>query len=99
MTYAHSEYKGEDEPEERGTNPMKKLKVLRTIAGFSQWDLTAKTGIPAYRISLFETGRIKPKSDELKTLSDALGVTPKVLLDEDTIIIKDGQVVTQNENE
>jgi len=77
---------------------MRKLKILRTISGLSQWDLTAETGIPAYRISLFETGRIEPNSDELKTLSDALGVTPKVLLDED-IIIKDGQVVTQNESE
>ncbi len=76
---------------------MRKLKVLRTIAGLSQWDLTATTGIPAYKISLFETGRIEPKSDELKTLSDALGVTPKVLLDEE-IIIKDGQVVMHNES-
>jgi len=73
---------------------MKKLKVLRTIAGLSQWDLTAETGIPAYRISLFETGRIEPNSDELKILSRALGVTPKVLSDED-FIIKDGQVVTR----
>ncbi len=77
---------------------MRKLKVLRTIAGLSQWDLTAETGIPAYKISLFETGRIEPNSDELKTLSDALGVTPKVLLDEE-IIIKDGQVVMQNESQ
>ena len=65
---------------------MRKLRVLRTIAGLSQWDLTATTGIPAYKISLFETGRIKPKSDELKILSDALGVTPKVLLDEEVIL-------------
>ncbi len=65
---------------------MRKLKVLRTIAGLSQWDLTAKTGIPAYKISLFETGRIEPKSDELKILSNALGVTPKVLSDEEIIL-------------
>ena len=77
---------------------MRKLKVLRTIVGLSQWDLTAETGIPAYRISLFETGRIEPNADELKILSKALGVTPKVLSDED-FIIKDGQVVTQNESE
>ena len=65
---------------------MRNLKVLRTIAGLSQWDLTAETGIPAYKISLFETGRIEPKSDELKILSKALGVTPKVLLDEEVIL-------------
>ena len=65
---------------------MRKLKVLRAVAGITQMDLTATTGIPAYKISLFETGRIKPKSDELKILSDALGVTPKVLLDEEVIL-------------
>jgi len=59
-----------------------KLRIIRTIKNITQWDLTDATGIPNYRISLFEKGRIAPNPDELAAISKALGVTPDQLLDE-----------------
>jgi len=73
---------------------MKTLKILRSIVGDTQLDVQRKTGIADWKLSLFESGYKKPTRKELLALSDALGVTPNVLLDEE-IIIKDGQVVTQ----
>ncbi len=61
---------------------MNKLRIIRTIKNITQWDLTEATGIPNYRISLFEKGRIAPNPDELAALAKALGVTPDQLLDE-----------------
>jgi len=61
---------------------MKKLKLIRTIKGMSQWDLAVQTGIRNYRLSLFENGRIEPKADELKALAKALETTVELLVDE-----------------
>ena len=49
------------------------LKLLRTIRGFSQYDLTMKTGIHQSRISLFENGYTDLKPEERTKLAKALG--------------------------
>jgi transcriptional regulator with XRE-family HTH domain len=72
-------------------NVMKSLKVVRIIGGYTQWDLSKKTGIPNYKISLFENGRISPSHQELGQLSQALGTTVEVL-EQMEIKIEDGFV-------
>ena len=62
---------------------MRKLKLIRTIQGLSQWDLAAQSGIRNYRLSLLENGRVEPKDEELEALAKALGTTVELLVDED----------------
>ena len=54
---------------------LKRLKIERLKQGVKQWDLSQKTSIPNYRLSNLETGRAKPKPEELSILAAALGVT------------------------
>jgi len=53
---------------------MKYIRLLRLMNEESQWDLSMKTGIPNYRISLIENGRAEPTTAERKALARALGV-------------------------
>ncbi|MBL6978160.1 MAG: helix-turn-helix transcriptional regulator [Desulfobacteraceae bacterium] len=55
------------------------LKVLRTMRGYTQFDLTLKTGIRQSRISLMENGYIEPKRDEHQKIAKVLGVNGKDL--------------------
>ena len=59
-----------------------KLKLARIVKGISQWDLSQKTGIPNYRISLIENLRVEPKPEELKSLAEALETTPQAIKEE-----------------
>ena len=61
---------------------MKKLRLIRTIKGLSQWDLAAQSGIRNYRLSLLENGRVEPKAEELEALAEVLGTTVELLVDE-----------------
>ncbi len=61
---------------------MKKLKLTRIDKDISQWDLSQTTGIPNYRISLIENGRVEPKPEELKALAEALQTTPQAIEEE-----------------
>ena len=73
---------------------MKILRVLRAIQGNTQMAMTQKTGIPDWKISLFEAGFRTPNKLELVKLSDAFGVSPELL--QSTIKIEGGElVVTQ----
>lgn len=63
---------------------MRKLKIARIMRGMTQWDLAARTGIPNYRISLIENGRVEARSEELAKLAETLGTTPKALNQEMT---------------
>ena len=58
---------------------MKQLKLTRIVKDISQWDLSQQTGIPNYRISLIENGRVEPKPEELKALAKALGTTTEAI--------------------
>ncbi len=52
------------------------LKEARFRRGFAQFDLRVKTGIHQSKISLFETGRMTPRKDEIEKLTKALGLNP-----------------------
>ena len=64
---------------------MLNFKIIRITRGVSQWDLSRETGIPNYRISLIENGRVQPKQEELELLAESLGTTVDVLNDSDQI--------------
>jgi len=64
---------------------MLNLKLLRISKGVSQWDLSQKTGIPNYKISLIENGRVQPKQKELEELAKALGSTVAILASKETL--------------
>ncbi len=64
---------------------MKKLKLTRISKDISQWDLSQTTGIPNYRISLIENGRVQPKAEELEALATALGTTAEAITATDFI--------------
>ncbi len=64
---------------------MKKLKLTRIDKDISQWDLSQTTGIPNYRISLIENGRVQPKAEELEALAAALGTTAEAITATDFI--------------
>ena len=59
-----------------------KLKLTRITKHISQWDLSQQTGIPNYRISLIENGRVEPKPEELILLAEALGTTVAAIEDD-----------------
>lgn len=64
---------------------MKKLKLTRIDKDISQWDLSQTTGIPNYRISLIENGRVEPKPEELEALAAALDTTAEAIASTDFI--------------
>ena len=64
---------------------MLNLKIIRIRKGVSQWDLSQMTGIPNYRISLIECGRVQPKQKELEELATALGSTVAILASTETL--------------
>jgi len=55
---------------------------MRITKRVSQWDLSQQTGIPNYRISLIENGRVEPKPEELILLAEALGTTVEAIEDD-----------------
>ena len=57
-----------------------RLRIARERAGLSQSDLAEKAGFQASAISHFETGRRSPSFENLRRLSDALGVTTDYLI-------------------
>ena len=59
-----------------------RLKLKRITKHISQWDLSQQTGIPNYRISLIENGRVEPKPEELTLLAEALGTTVEAIEDD-----------------
>ena len=54
-------------------------KIFRMIREKSQFEVSLETGIPSYRISSIENGRVTPTPDELAKLAEALQTTPEVL--------------------
>lgn len=52
------------------------LKEARFKRGLAQFDLRIRTGIHQSKISLFETGRVVPRRDEIERLAKALNLRP-----------------------
>jgi transcriptional regulator with XRE-family HTH domain len=57
-----------------------RLRDLRTNAGFSQADLTKRSGVPKTMLSRYENDHILPSISTLGRLADALEVHASVLL-------------------
>ena len=55
---------------------MTRLQFWRSERHLNQIELAAETGVPRYRIQLFEQGIATPYSDEQDRLAIALGVKP-----------------------
>jgi transcriptional regulator with XRE-family HTH domain len=51
------------------------LKFQRLRRDLTQWELAVRAGIPPYRISDFERGRVEPRPDEAARLRAALSST------------------------
>ena len=69
------------------------LKIVRIKKGVSQWDLSQETGIPNYRISLIENGRVQPRLGEVEALAKALGTTVKAITDKGEDLVSEASVI------
>lgn len=56
------------------------IKKFRIAAGLTQTELANKIGTQQFRISLWESGKVKPSINMLIKLSVALGVTVNDLI-------------------
>jgi len=63
----------------------KRLRELRRQANLSQADLSKIVGVHSIHISRYERGISKPKSEALKRLAEALGVTTDYLIEGKTV--------------
>ncbi len=58
-----------------------KIKELRVRKGFSQAELSDKSGLSLRTIQRIENGETEPRGDSLKRLTAALGVSPDEIVD------------------
>lgn len=63
-------------------NISENIKKLRKDAGFTQQELSKKTGLSIASIQGYEQGKYKPKIEQLKKIATALNVPVSVFLDE-----------------
>lgn len=56
---------------------MNRLRAWRIDRNLSQYDLSAVTGIPRWRIQLLESAIQIPNKDEVENLAQALGLKPE----------------------
>lgn len=61
-----------------------RIRKIRTEKGLSQADLGSMVGLTADRIQKYENGARKPKTDLLKQIASALGVSTLALVDPNT---------------
>ena len=62
----------------RREKPLSNLKRIRMFdRGISQFDLAQKSGIHPSRISLLESDSVMPSMNEMKRISEALGMLPE----------------------
>ena len=83
-----------------------RLREARTKSGFSQADLTKRSGVPKTMLSRYENDHILPSISTLGRLADALEVQTSVLLGNGSAIsvafsdaLRDGGVVLVSEDE
>lgn len=56
-------------------NATKKMKIVRTLAGIRQIDISLKTGIPCSSLSLFENELKRPTDKQARAINKVLGET------------------------
>ena len=58
-----------------------KIKALRNRKGYSQEELSEKTGLSLRTIQRIENGETEPRGDSLKRLAETFGVSPDEIVD------------------
>ncbi len=66
------------------------LSVYRVWAGMSQQDLADASGVARNTISRLEKGHQPPRPSTVRKLADALGTTPRDLMDFETLRVAGG---------
>lgn len=60
-----------------------KIKIMRKSRGMTQLDLAIKAGLSPSAVAMYETGKRKPKYEQLEALADVFNVPMSAFLDED----------------
>lgn len=74
-----------------------RIRLYRQQKGFSQAELAEKAQVNNKSLSRYELGTSIPPADALKSLADALGVSSDALLSDDTVSIKDKELLQKFE--
>lgn len=74
-----------------------RIRLYRQQKGFSQAELAEKSQVNNKSLSRYELGSSIPPADALKNIADALGVSSDALLNDDTVSIKDKELLKKFE--
>jgi len=74
-----------------------RIRLYRQQKGLSQAELAEKAQVNNKSLSRYELGSSIPPADALKNIADALGISSDALLNDDTISIKDKELLKKFE--
>jgi len=74
-----------------------RIRLYRQQKGLSQAELAEKSQVNNKSLSRYELGSSIPPADALKNIADALGVSSDALLNDDTVSIKDKELLKKFE--
>ena len=74
-----------------------RIRLYRQQKGFSQAELADKAQVNNKSLSRYELGSSIPPADVLKNIADALGVSTDALLNDETVTIKDKELMQKFE--
>lgn len=74
-----------------------RIRLYRQQKGLSQAELADKSQVNNKSLSRYELGSSIPPADALKNIADALGVSTDALLNDDTVTIKDKELLQKFE--
>ncbi|WP_294230012.1 helix-turn-helix transcriptional regulator [uncultured Chryseobacterium sp.] len=70
-----------------------RIRLYRQQKGLSQTELAEKSQVNNKSLSSYELGSSIPPADALKNIADALGVSSDALLNDETVSIKDKELL------
>lgn len=73
------------------------IKKIRQQKGLSQAELAEKSQVDNKSLSRYELGSSIPPADALKNIADALGISSDALLNDETVSIKDKDLLKKFE--
>ncbi|MDQ0593717.1 transcriptional regulator with XRE-family HTH domain [Chryseobacterium ginsenosidimutans] len=74
-----------------------RIRLYRQQKGLSQAELAEKSQVNNKSLSRYELGSSIPPADALKNIADALGVSSDALLNDETVSIKDKELLKKFE--
>jgi len=74
-----------------------RIRLYRQQKGLSQAELAEKSQVNNKSLSRYELGSSIPPADALKNIADALGVSSDALLNDETVAIKDKELLKKFE--